>query len=155
LEALKYFPGIAALSFSLFIGTTAEVFPAAGNAINIGSLDINSQETGDGAGCFFFTVENGKEVYVFVERDGYGWIRINDGLEKLAPSSQFVMWPSKSGEKLDRLYRSDRSQVKLAIQVAAGCGEFDDNCAVTYDGTLSVTFKKNRSVMAVNGVCRD
>ncbi len=119
----------------------------------IGALDINSRETGDGAGCFFNSAENDVESYVFVDRDGYGWIRINNKIEKFKSIKEFIMWPSKKGDTLDLVYKSDHNQVELSFVVSTGCKEAEDNCTVMYDGILTIYFKGNEYVIKVKGSC--
>jgi len=121
----------------------------------IGSLDINTQETGDGAGCIFSTSKAEKDTFVFVERDGFGWMRINDKLKKYKPSSMLVMWPSKKGDKLNRAYKSEQAHLKLDIEVTNGCGEQEDNCAVIYKGNLTLSERGNETVIEVKGHCAD
>ncbi len=123
------------------------------SAPSIGSLDTNNQETGDGAGCFFYKNENNLETLVFVERDGYGWMRVNDTLQKLKPSKAFVMFPSEKGDTLNRIYTSGQSQVELNMKVISGCEKSEDNCAVVYDGTLILHFKGRATVINGKGSC--
>ncbi len=125
----------------------------AGSDSEIGSLDINSRETGDGAGCFFSIADNDAESYVFLDRDGYGWIRLNTKLEKLNPTNEFIMWPSKKGDTLHIVYKSDKIQVNLNIEVTTGCKESEDNCSVVYEGTLIILTNGKESIVTVQGFC--
>jgi hypothetical protein len=122
-------------------------------ASSIGSIDINNQETGDGGDCFFFITENDVESYIFVDRDGYGWMNVNNKIEKLKPIKEFIMWPSKEGDKLNRIYKSGQLQVKLSVEVIVGCKEYEDSCAVVYDGTLNLHLKDNETIIKIKGNC--
>ena len=119
----------------------------------IGPLDINSQETGDGAGCFFAIAEDALDSYVFVDRDGYGWMRIGGEIQKFEPEDELIMWPSRQGDTLNLVHTSDESQVELSIAVSTGCGEREDNCAVEYGGTLTLSVKGVESTTKVKGHC--
>lgn len=150
---MKYASLLLILIFSTLIFSKLPIYAKGKKAPSIGSLDINSQETGDGAGCFFALSDSGVETYVFVERDGYGWMRINEKINQFLPDNQFVMWPSKKGKKLNRVYTLNQSIVHLDIEVMTGCGEQEDNCTVIYEGTLNLTIEANESITKVKGHC--
>ncbi len=150
---MKQILQLTVLIMSILSITSSLHIARASSAHSIGSLDINSQEAGDGAGCFFYITENNIDSYVFVDRDGYGWIRINNKIEKFKPVKAFFMWTSKKGDKLNRIYTSGQSQVELSVEVTTGCTQYEDNCAAIYGGTLSLHLNGNETVIKVKGKC--
>ena len=152
---MKIFLKISALICIILTINSPVAISKTRNVPLIGTLDINSQETGGdiGAGCFFYTSKNNTKSYVFVDRAGFAWIHVNNKIEKLKRINEFVMWPSKKGDELDLVYKSDQIQVELSIAVSSGCKEYEDNCATVYDGTLSLYLNDIETVLKVKGRC--
>lgn len=121
----------------------------------IGSLDVDSPETGEGAGCFFSVDEGNAKTYVLVDRDGYGWMRLDGEIEKLVPVPGTVMWPSKEGETLTRTYASGDRRAELEAKVVKGCAESEDHCAVSYGGALRLVTTEGETLLSVEGRCVD
>lgn len=152
-------PGRTAASLlMLFVAGSLSASAAAqnrGRPPAIGSLDVDSRETGDGAGCLFSVDEGNAKTYVLVDRDGYGWMRLDGTVEKLVPVPGLVMWPSKEGETLTRTYTSGDRRAELKIEVVTGCAEREDNCAVSYGGTLRLATTEGETLLRVEGRCVD
>ena len=145
--------GVVVVALSMLSTTGANDQSRAAGSSLVGSLDINDPETGDGAGCFFFLADDEPKIHVLIDRDDHGWVRIDGKIEKLEPARDFVMWPSNTGGKLERTYRSEGTKAELNIEVSTGCGERADNCLVIYEGRLELTHGDNNSTLRVKGNC--